>query len=81
MDLLRDYGATVIFAFAGLLGGQALRQSTNPGKAVPAVALTLAFIGAAAAIAWYLDPRKTPLDFGAWGVALAIGLILGFRQR
>ena len=73
--------ATVFVAVAGNIGGQAMRQASEPGKAASAILLTVAVLGAGVALAWFIDPVKTIGDYVFWTLAYGLGFFFGWREK
>ena len=73
--------ATVLVAVAGNIGGQAMRQASEPGKAAAATLLCIVVLGAGVALAWFIDPVKTIGDYVFWTLAYVLGFYFGWREK
>ena len=73
--------ATALVAIAGNIGGQAMRQASEPGKMAPALLVCIVVLAIGVAIAWFIDPVKTPGDYVFWTLAYCLGFFFGWREK
>ena len=73
--------ATALVAVAGNIGGQVMRQASEPGKAAAAILLCVVALGAGVALAWFIDPVKTIGDYVFWTLAYVLGFFFGWRDK
>jgi hypothetical protein len=73
--------ANIVMFFAGNIGGQAIHQAREPGKAPSAVLITLVVLAAGGAIAWFVDKERTTLDYIFWAIVYGVGFAFGWREK